>query len=354
MQSMTRKEKHRHATGGTSGVIFAGGDSAGGLSGRARPMEITPRAEFEATREQSEFGQQGPETIDEDGLLGACGAVDCQGMQEDKEMEEEEQSYVTRTFYWRPEDFPLEVATYMQAEEPYHATRNMAIIQGANAMANAQRYQTDSSSSSPSRPQQQRRRQASSSARSVPSLLEHRAPWPPQLVRITPDEMPEDDMLADDAAFRESMSSPEAASGAALIDMEAAPQGRREERTLSGVFAVPQAADSSSSLVNTALPPAGADAPAAQTNAVSSSGPAAAQPVAAPAASEAAALSVDLLGDVGLAPGGAAAPASGAQAAPAAATEAPLADEWCDFASEWSHLKPSASNNNSSPSLLDH
>lgn len=33
--------------------------------------------------------------------------------------EESDDEYVARTFHWKPEDFPLEIATYMQCEEPW-------------------------------------------------------------------------------------------------------------------------------------------------------------------------------------------------------------------------------------------
>mmetsp|Transcript_69749 Transcript_69749/g.151761 ORF Transcript_69749/g.151761 Transcript_69749/m.151761 type:complete len:358 (-) Transcript_69749:126-1199(-) len=52
-------------------------------------------------------------------IFDSCNISDCRQSVEEIGHDRDEDSYVTRTFYWRAEDFPLEVATYMQCEEPW-------------------------------------------------------------------------------------------------------------------------------------------------------------------------------------------------------------------------------------------
>lgn len=58
-----------------------------------------------------------------DFLFTNCVRSPCKNVWEDAEAvpTDSNTQYVTRTFHWRPEDFPLEVATYMQCEEPWQS-----------------------------------------------------------------------------------------------------------------------------------------------------------------------------------------------------------------------------------------
>lgn len=64
-----------------------------------------------------------------DFLFTTCVRSHCHPDLEEEELEthddeggsprDRDETYVTRTFHWKPEDFPLEIATYMQCEEPW-------------------------------------------------------------------------------------------------------------------------------------------------------------------------------------------------------------------------------------------
>jgi len=116
--------------------------------------------------------------------------------------------YVTRTFHWRPEDFPLEVATYMQSEEPGESTQteNDRIMAQMRTKAMASRYR------------------AQNAVQDVPG---RRCTAQPS--RVAADDEP-DDMLDDEFSMQEDMEPavPAACSASAPAESSAgAPQQGR-------------------------------------------------------------------------------------------------------------------------------
>merc|ERR1740121_3355494 len=79
--------------------------------------------------------RDGSAPLDPMSFLQRCSQHSCLRDFETVENEEDsEDAGVTRTFRWRPEDCPVEDATYMQCEEPWQANRGIAVFKEANSL----------------------------------------------------------------------------------------------------------------------------------------------------------------------------------------------------------------------------
>jgi len=136
----------------------------------ARPMGMMGASELERERQMM---TDDDDASPSDGVfgLGLNGALDACMAAPDGEADAEDDSAVTRTFYWKPEDFPLEVATYMQTEDAWNSRSALH--------ARAQMYGY--------------KRMGFMKDRETPILPE----------AVDPDEHPENDMMEDEAVSRE-------------------------------------------------------------------------------------------------------------------------------------------------------